>query len=581
MDGGQIVSEVLFKHKVKFIFTLCGGHISPILVSSKQKGIMVIDVRNEVNAVFAADAVSRLSGIPGVAVVTAGPGVTNTITAIRNAQMAQSPLLLIGGASATILRGRGSLQDIDQINLIKSNVKWAKSVKRVKDIGYILTEAFKISKEGVPGPVFVELPIDLLYPEETVRNWYGAKNSKTAKSFLEKAQNFYIQYHLNNLFSGNDVLSGKEIKFREPQVPVGNSVPENQLKKISDALKQAKRPVILAGSQSTLDVDSIDLIARSLDIIGVPVYLSGMARGLMGKKNNLNFRHSRKQALKEADLVILAGVPCDFRLDYGNHISRKATLISVNLSKKDANKNRKADISLIYDPGKFICELAKIFSPGQTYQEWFKVLNERESTRESEIIEQSLFQTENINPLFLCREIEDKLENESIIVVDGGDFVATSSYILKPGKPLSWLDPGVFGTLGVGAGFALGAKLCRPEAEVCIIYGDGSSGYSLNEFDTFTRHKIGVIAVIGNDGCWSQIAREQIDVFKDRVGTVLNHTDYHIVAKGFGGNGAVISNHDQIFEVLIKAKESAKQGIPFLINAIIGKTDFRKGSVSV
>ncbi len=577
MNGGQLVAEILVKHNIKFIFTLCGGHISPVLVYSKKKGIRVIDVRNEVNAVFAADAVSRLTGITGVAVVTAGPGVTNTITAVKNAQMAQSPLVLIGGASATILRGKGSLQDIDQISMMKPNVKWAKSVSRVKDIVPVLTEAFKIATEGVPGPVFVELPIDILYPESIVRKWYTSKSSKKPESLPEKALDFYIKYHLNNVFTETD----HKISL-EPLISLKHSIPESFVTDTSKYLREAKRPVILLGSQAVQDVKRINVLIDSIEELGIPVFFSGMARGLLGKNNSLNFRNNRKIALKEADLVILAGVSCDFRLDYGSHINKKATVIAVNLDKKDLNKNRKAKLSLMCSPGEFICELSKKFKQKElNLIEWFKTLSEREILRENEIKEFSKNNKESINSLYLFQKLEETMEKESIIIVDGGDFAATSSYILKPSKPLSWLDPGPFGTLGVGAGFALGAKLCRPESDVYIIYGDGSVGYSLNEFDTFVRHKIGIIALVGNDSCWSQIARDQIEILHDDTGTVLNNTDYHIVAKGFGGDGAIIKSADEIPEIFQKAKESSAKGIPYLVNAIIGKTDFRKGSISV
>src|SRR3989304_3050897 len=169
MNGGNLIAKVLSAQNVKFVFTLCGGHISPILVGCKDAGIRVIDVRHEANAVFAADAVSRLTGVPGVAVVTAGPGVTNTVTAVKNASMAQSPLVLMGGAAATVLKGRGSLQDIDQMALMKPHVKWATTIKKVRHIVPALEKAFEIAKKGVPGPVFIELPVDLLYDESVVR----------------------------------------------------------------------------------------------------------------------------------------------------------------------------------------------------------------------------------------------------------------------------------------------------------------------------------------------------------------------------------------------------------------------------
>lgn len=219
MNGGYIVSKVLKEQGVKFLFTLCGGHISPIFVEAERMGIRVIDTRHEVNAVFAADAVARLTGIPGVAAVTAGPGLTNTITAVKNAQLAQVPLVLLGGAAATILKGRGSLQDINQMEMMKPNVKWAVSVRRVKDIVPAMHKAFAISKTGTPGPVFVELPIDLLYDEGLVRQWYGAKADAPAKNFADKVVKWYINRHVNGVFKEKN-----SIDFQNTQPPDRKSV---------------------------------------------------------------------------------------------------------------------------------------------------------------------------------------------------------------------------------------------------------------------------------------------------------------------------------------------------------------------
>ncbi len=217
MHGGDWVAQVLKAQGVQFVFTLTGGHISPILTASKARGIRVIDTRHEVNAVFAADAVARLTGVPGVAVVTAGPGVTNTLTAIKNAQMAQSPVVLIGGAAATALKGRGALQDIEQIPLFKSVVKWAKAIKRVKDIVPSMEEAFRQAQDGVPGPVFVELPVDLLYSQEIVREWYGIKSSG-GKSVGARVVQGYLKFHARRLFAGAD---GQQLSAKfAPAIPL-------------------------------------------------------------------------------------------------------------------------------------------------------------------------------------------------------------------------------------------------------------------------------------------------------------------------------------------------------------------------
>jgi len=580
MHGGDRLAEVLQAHGIEFLFTLCGGHISPILVGCKRLGIRVVDVRHEVDAVFAADAAARLTGKPGVAAVTAGPGVTNTITALKNAQMAQSPLVLLGGATATMLKGRGSLQDIDQMSLVRSCVKGAASVRRVRDLVPTLERALQLATSGVPGPVFLELPVDLLYDRELVRSWYGAKSKPEGKrqSLADRALTWYLQGHVQRLYSGADRVRPSKPSPMEPPLPSQSDVHLAEA-----ALRKAERPVVLIGSQTLLEVPELRRIRGAVESLGMPVYLSGMARGLLGAAHPLQMRHKRGAALKEADLVLLAGVPMDFRLDYGRHISKKATLISVNRSARDARKNRRPTLSVDGDPGRFLVRLATEVGPPQTaWTAWREKLRHRDEQRDAEIRRQAEEPTaEGVNPLQLCMRIEEALAEDSVLVADGGDFVATASYILRPRGPLSWLDPGVFGTLGVGGGFALGAKLCRPQSEVWILYGDGSCAYSLAEFDTFVRHKVPVIAVVGNDACWMQIAREQVDVLGDDVGVTLRQTDYHVVAEGYGGRGFLIQKPDEIPEVLQKAKEAAREGHPVLINAHLGRTDFRKGSISM
>ena len=277
MNGGTIIGEVLRKHGVEFIFTLCGGHISPILVGSDKAGIKVVDVRDEKNAVFAADAVARMTGVPGVAAVTAGPGLTNTITAIKNAQMAQSPLIVFGGATATVLKGRGSLQDIDQMSLMAPHVKWATTLKSVKDIAPTLARAFRIAQAGVPGPVFIEVPVDLLYDEATVREWYmketGVDKSKAMGAKLLK---LYLNRHLGQIFGGTE-----KVKFGEP---VETDVPDldmDQLKEAAEHLNGAKRPVLVLGSQTMLQAQEAEAIASAVRALGIPTFLGGMARGYL------------------------------------------------------------------------------------------------------------------------------------------------------------------------------------------------------------------------------------------------------------------------------------------------------------
>jgi acetolactate synthase-1/2/3 large subunit len=574
--GGEQVGEVLRAHQVPFVFTLCGGHISPILVGCRRRGIRVIDVRHEATAVFAADAVARLSGRPGVAVVTAGPGVTNTITAVKNAQLAQSPVVLLGGATATALKGRGALQDIDQRSLMEPHVKWAASAKRVRDLAPLVHRAFEQARRGVPGPVFVECPVDLLYPERVVRDWYRGR-SGSGGSLSKWLLNRYLKRHVDRLFATDHGKREFTPSAVSPPLPDAG-----QVRRAAFALARAERPVLLVGSQALMEAGEADTVAGAVAGLGVPVFLSGMARGLLGRGNPLQFRHKRKDALRDADVVILGGLPSDFRLGYGRQFGKGTTLIAANRSCRDLRLNRSPDLALHCDAGRFLRQLADrcAVEPGR-WDRWQARLRAADDEKEREIERQSLAPVDPMNPLRLCREIDQAIDPDGVVVADGGDFVATASYIVRPRGPLSWLDPGVFGTLGVGAGFALGAKLCRPLSQVWLLYGDGSAGYSVAEFDTFVRHNIPVLAVVGNDASWAQIARDQVDLLGDDVGCNLLPTDYHRVAEGFGGAGFLLRDEDSIAGTLRQAVQAAKAGRPVLINARIGKTDFRKGSISI
>jgi thiamine pyrophosphate-dependent acetolactate synthase large subunit-like protein len=578
MTGGDLIADVLLKQGVRFLFTLCGGHIAPILVSAKARGIRVVDVRHEVNAVFAADAVARLTGVPGVAAVTAGPGATNTITAVKNAQMAQSPVVLLGGATATMLRGRGSLQDIDQMALMTPHVKWATRVTRVRDLVDVLERAFVIAQQGVPGPVFVEVPVDLLYEPSLVRQWYGAKTDGASRALRDAAIRWYVNRHLKRLFGGVEGVGASTASPPPPPEPEPSLIGQ-----VARLLARAERPVLLIGSQAMISTGEAGALALAVAALGLPVYLSGMARGLLGPGHPLQLRHKRKEALREADLVILAGAPCDFRLDYGNHIRPSAVLVSANRSPTDLTKNRRPTLGVLGAPERMLRALAQVLSGRPAaWTPWLGSLRSRDDAREAEIVRQAeAAPGAGVNPLAVCRAIERALPDDSVIVADGGDFVSTASYIVQPRRPLSWLDPGVFGTLGVGAGFALGAKLVRPEAEVWIVYGDGSVGYSLSEADTFVRHRLPVIAVIGNDASWMQIAREQVEILKDDVGTVLRHSDYHRAAEGLGAAGLMLQDAREMAATLGRAQQTAREGRPVYVNAILGKTDFRKGSISM
>ncbi|MCI4389781.1 hypothetical protein PGIGA_G00103000 [Pangasianodon gigas] len=674
--GGESVAEVLQAHGIKFVFTLVGGHISPILVACEKLGIRIVDTRHEATAVFAADAVARLSGTVGVAVVTAGPGLTNTVTAVKNAQMAESPLLLMGGAASTLLQGRGALQDIDQMSLFKPLCKFCVSVRRVREIVPTVRKALAIAQSGTPGPVFIEFPIDTLYPYHLVEKELSPKN--TPKGIVGKVTAWYLHNHLTNLFAGAwEVRDLSPLPVQVPKATV------EEVQRCIELVSRAQKPVIVLGSQATLPPTPVTDVRKALESLGIPCFLGGMSRGMLGKDSPLHIRQNRRDVLKEADLVLLAGTVCDFRLSYGRVLNRRSKIIAVNRDKIQLLKNSdlfwKPTVAIQGDVGSFLLQLSKglvghkcpeewiqclkerdktkekanrdkanekterhlnplsvlhcvdellgedsiIVADGGDFvgsaayimrprgplcwldpgdvgsfllqlskgllghkcpEEWIQCLKERDKTKEKANRDKANEKTErHLNPLSVLHCVDELLGEDSIIVADGGDFVGSAAYIMRPRGPLCWLDPGAFGTLGVGGGFALGAKLCHPDSEVWIVYGDGSLGYSVAEFDTFTRHKTPVIALVGNDACWSQISREQVPLLGSNVACGLAFTDYHIVANGYGGKGYLIGREDEarLENIVKKAQRECKEGKAVLLNVLIGKTNFREGSISV
>ncbi|XP_048121401.1 2-hydroxyacyl-CoA lyase 2 isoform X2 [Alosa alosa] len=492
--GGESVAEVLRAHGVKFVFTLVGGHISPILVACEKLGIRIVDTRHEATAVFAADAVARLSGTVGVAAVTAGPGLTNTVTAVKNAQMAESPLLLIGGAAGTMLQGRGALQDIDQMSLFKPLCKFCASVRTIREIVPIVRKALAIAQSGTPGPVFVEFPIDTLYPYHLVSKEFGVKNPP--KGLMGKIVTWYLQNHLSNLFAG--AWESRDVSPLPVQIPQAT---DDQVQRCIELVSRAKKPVILLGSQATLPPTPAEDIRKALEALGIPCFLGGMSRGMLGKDSPIHIRQNRRDALKDADLVVLAGTVCDFRLSYGRVLNRHSKIIAVNRDKSQLLKNSdmfwKPTVAIQGDAGSFLDRLSKGLKGYKCPEDWPQSLKQGDITKEQTNRAKADEKTElHLNPLGVLHRVDELMAEDSIIVADGGDFVGSAAYIMRPRGPLRWLDPGAFGTLGVGGGFALGAKLCRPESEVWIVYGDGSLGYSVAEFDTFTRHKWEEVVVV-------------------------------------------------------------------------------------
>lgn len=478
--------------------------------------------------------------------------------------------------------------------MLKSVSKKCLTIDCVRDIAPTLREAFRLSQVNTPGPVFVEMPIDILYPYQIIAQQFASMSSgkgTKSPSIKTKLVNAYTNYSLNYIFAD----AWKEREYDPLPVSVRSPDPR-QLVDVKKILEASQRPLLILGSQSVLRPHGPELIAENVKRLGIPVYLNGAARGLLGSDYPLQFRHARKEAVREADCVLLLGAACDFRLSYGQIFRGSAKVISVNRSMETAKLNAgifwQPTATIQADVGKFVQDLVGILKPHDddklvdVDKEWLKQLKERDDQKDSSIEKMSLEPTDKyLNPLRLLRQLKETFANDdTILVADGGDFVGSASYIMKPCGPLHWLDPGPFGTLGCGAGFALAAKLLNPEKKVVAIMGDGAFGYAIPELDTFVRHKIPVYWIIGNDACWTQIAREQLPMLGSSVGCNLDYTNYHEVAKGFGARGYKLDKDADLDEAkqLTKSREilvNANENV--VVNALIGKTKFRDGSISV
>uniref|UniRef100_A0A183E321 2-hydroxyacyl-CoA lyase 2 n=1 Tax=Gongylonema pulchrum TaxID=637853 RepID=A0A183E321_9BILA len=532
------------------------------LVAAENLGIRVLDTRHEATAVFAADAVARLRRGFGVAVVTAGPG-----------------------AAPTLLQKRGALQDIDQITLMRPLCKYVARITRVKEIIPILKEAICVAQSGTPGPVFVEMPVDVLYPYGLVIKEVGV--FKDATSLAHKARNLYLMAHICRQFGGN--WFAQELTPRIVTVPLPN---DSDIQKATDLLLKAKKPVMIMGSQAVLPPTDLYDLVSAVKHIGIPVYLGGMSRGLLGVDCTIQMHYCRKENLKEADLIILAGTVCDFRLSYGHDLSRHAAVVAVNRSSSQLFRNEgqfwRVTLAIQADVATTLVHISRrlYYTEKQhaLIAQWVNDLKKKDEAKIAENVGKmrNKYIGDRINPLRLLSLINEVLPKDALLIADGGDFVASAAYIVRPRGPLQWLDPGAFGTLGVGAGFALGARVVHPNRPVVILFGDGACGFSFMDLDTFVRHKLGVLVFIGNDACWSQIARGQLAMFNSSVAVNLLDTRYDNVAAALGAAGKLISPENGLTRVQFEELfASAALGETVVANVLIGKTDFRAGSMSV
>jgi acetolactate synthase-1/2/3 large subunit len=523
LSGGRLVARMLKQEGVTTAFTLSGLHIAPIYAGCVEEGIRLVDTRHEQAAAHAADAWARLTRGVGVAIVTAGPGVTDAVTGVANAYSAAVPLLLLGGAAPTFNQGRGALQEMPQVQLFAGITKWSDRVPSPELIPTYLAKAFRVARAGRPGPVFLELPWDIL--------------SNGAEESLADAQTRY------------------RTEARSPGDPA-------MVAAAQALLARAERPVLLAGSSIWWD-GAWEALRALAESTGVPVYLNGMGRGCLPSDHPSFLQLSRKEALGRADVVLVVGTPLDFRVGYGSPptFAGDARVIQVDIDASDIGRNRPVEVGIIGD-SRSVLEQLRAGSTRWGAAGWLGELRAAETGRREQ---QAVFEASDQRPIHhfrLARALDEVASRvgDVTFVGDGGNVVAVAAKVLRVGGPGRWLDPGPLGCLGVGAPFAIAAKLLHPERHVCVVQGDGAFGLNGMDFETAIRFKLPMVVVVGNDAAWGQILVPQRAMYgEDRSpATTLAPTRYDQVVKALGGDGEHVDDPAQLVPALTRAFASGK-----------------------
>lgn len=527
--GGLLVAEMLKREGVEVVFTLSGGHIAAIYDGCVRRGIRVVDTRHEQVAVHAAEGWAKVTRTPGVALLTAGPGVTDGITGVANAYLAGSPVIVFGGAAPVAHWDQGALQEIRHLELVRPITKWARTVVQTQRLAEYTAAAFREATSGRPGPVFLECPMDVL----------------------------------NNIIPTSEATI-PTAGYRTEGRPQGDPA---LIEQAAHLLARAERPVIFAGTPIWWD-DAAEPLRHLAEHIQAPVFLNGGGRGSLPPNHPLFFSLARKTALGNADLLLLVGTKLDFRLNYGQPplIPADAKIIWMDTLGQDIGVNRGADVGLVGDVGVMMSQLASAARIAVNHESW--LVQVREAEDKAREAEEALMASDTtpIHPLRLCRDLRDSLDRDAYVIGDGGDIVSYGARVLNAWEPGHWLDAGPMGTLGAGPGFAIAAKLARPDKQVALLYGDGAFGLHGMEFETMVRHNLPIVAVIGNDGQWAQIKHpQQAMLGHSTAADLAPGIRYDKVVEALGGHGELVERPEDIRPAIERAFASGK---PACVNVL-------------
>ena len=527
IDGGRLFAKALKREGVEYVFTLNGGHIYNLYEGCVDEGIKVIDFRHEQVAAHAAEGWAKVTGKPGVAIVTAGPGVTDAVTGIANAFQAPSPMVMIGGNAGISDHLRGGLQDFDSATFLKPVTKFSEQVKRVERIPEYVAIAFRHATSGVPGPVYLEIPIDI------VGGSTDEANVKYPASYRTEAR-----------------------AYGDPKY----------IRQVVDILHNAERPMVLAGSDVWWN-DASEELRQFVETIDAPVFLNAMGRGSIPSDHPNLGSLGRRYGLVKSDAVILIGTPIDFRLGYGadTMFPQNPKLVEIMMDAGKIGQNRDIDVGVVGDSKAVLQQIMDGLrdtgykSPGKGWVE--EVITEDQSLKAAD--EPMLNSDQSpIHPMRLMKELRDTLDSDATVIGDGGDIVTFAARVLNINEPGHWLDPGQFGCLGAGSGFAAAAQLARPGKQVCIVYGDGGFGLTGFDVETYVRFNLPIVSIVGNNGAWNQTTQGVVRRGMRGIGTYLSQeTNYAQIMEGMGGYGERVTDPEQIRPALERAFGSGKPAL--------------------
>jgi len=523
-QGGRLAAQAIAAEGVDTIFTLAGGHVLPVYEGCRLEGVRVIDVRHEQSAAHAAESWGRVQRRCGVAVVTAGPGVTGTVTAVANALAAQAPLLVIGGARPLAQAERGALQEFDQLALMKPITKWAAVCASTERIPEYIAIAFRHALAQPRGPVYLELPMDVLFAEAPA-----------------------------------------DIPPFPSRVEAPASGDPAEVERAAVMLSESARPAIIAGSGIWWDgaADVLDSLARHGEI---PVFLNSAGRGSLPPDHPYFFQHARKTALADADVVCVLGAQLDFRLGYGGFAAPK--LIHVHGDPRELGRNRVPDVAVAGDCRLVLETLWPLVRPQAGRATWIETLRAAEDAWREEHRHEIESDDAPLNHYRLGAELDRVLDPGTVVIGDGGDVVAAVSRVLRVHRPGHWLDPGPFGCLGVGPGYALGVGAAGFGDSVVVVMGDGAFGLNGLDYDTLVRFDVPAVLVVGNDAAWGEIRIPQVGIYgnEGEIATRLAPSRYDWICEIFGGHPEHVGRPDELRPALERALEA---GTPAIVNVML------------